>query len=506
MSGVRSHMLTINVYPAHIKLEPKPPPDVEAIIKDAFSWEVPGAEHIIRMHRMKIHPHPLPHCWRCNFDGRKSLYKKQSLPIGFLYFLVELLRDKAIPFTVQYHVTRPTPRHEWSYSFELRDYQQYCIDAMIDCGSGVISSPTGSGKSKIMVAAIAEFGLPSIIVVPRKNIFVQFIKEFKDNTDIPVGEVGSGSWDDTQPVTLAIAATLSKYPQRTQELLTGKQLLMVDEFHFSASATWQEIIAACPAYHRFGFSATPYRPDDLGDAQLRGLCGEDIFNISTEELQAAGYLVPTDIRIIKLRCNPPTRVYDSTIDDETGDMVGWRAAHYTKDKYREVISLNETRNGIISDIIRHHVTQGDKVLCITAWDMQGQVLLDKANSDGLNVIYMSGKDTKKKVKEKMDLFTDATGGVVCVGTSVLDCGLDLPSLNVLIIGGGGTYSGRTRQQIGRGLRPCEGKDKVICYDFWDSDEHTRKKHFSKHSQSRWQTYEDLGQKPVLYGTVDEAII
>ena len=497
-------MLTINVYPSHLKLDPKPSAEVEALIKQAFSYPVPGAEHIQRQHRMRVHPKYVASCWRCNFDGNKSLYSRHTLPIGFHDDLIALCLEHGIQFENKYHLTKPERQYYWNCDFTLRDYQNECINAMLQAERGIVSSPTGSGKSKIIVQAIAEFGVPAIVVVPRKNIFVQFIKEFKDNTDIPVGEVGSGSWDDTQPVTVAIAATLSKYPQRTKELLADKQLLIVDEFHFSASATWQEIIAECPAYHRFGFSATPYRPNDLGDAQLKGLCGETVFEIATETLQAEGYLVPTDIRVIKLRCNPPAKVFDSTISEDTGEPIGWRTATYTKDKYREVISLNEKRNSVIADLIKYHVGRGEKVMCITAWDMQGQALLDMIEMD--DAIYMSGKDTKKKTQEKMDAFTNAEGGVVCVGTSVLDCGLDLPSMTVLILGGEGTYSGRTRQQIGRGLRPCAGKEKVLVFDFWDSDEHTRKKHFSKHSQSRWDTYVELGQKPVLYESAEEAML
>ena len=496
-------MLTINVYPSHLKIEPKPPKEVETLIKAAFSYPVPGAEHIIRRHKITTHPKFVASCWRCNSDGTKTLYARQSLPIGFLNDLTELLSQNNIPCMVKRDTPAPPMQYGWNYTFELRPYQSECLDAMKQLGSGVISSPTGSGKTKIIAAAVAEFGVPTVIVVPRKNIYVQFLKEFRDNTDIPVGEVGAGSWEADEPVILSIAAMLSRYPQRTAELVADKQLLIVDEFHFGAAATWQDIINNCPAYHRFGFSATPYRPDDLGDAQLKGLCGDTIFEIATETLQAEGYLVPTDIRVIRLKCSPPTRVFDDTINEETGEQIGWRAATYTKDKYREAISLNVQRNCIISDIIKHHVGQGDKVMCITAWDMQGQKLLELIDMDA---IYMSGRDTKKQVKEKMEAFTEATGGVVCIGTSVLDCGLDLPSMTVLILGGGGTYTGRTRQQIGRGLRPCEGKDKVVVYDFDDDDRHTKRKHFSKHSQSRWNTYVELGQHPVLYKTAAEAML
>lgn len=56
---------------------------------------------------------------------------------------------------------------------------------------------------------------------------------------------------------------------------------------------------------------------------------------------------------------------------------------------------------------------------------------------------------------------------VLVATTLADEGLDLPSLDGLILAGGGKSPTRAYQRIGRALRPAPGKAGAEVLDFFD---------------------------------------
>jgi superfamily II DNA or RNA helicase len=72
---------------------------------------------------------------------------------------------------------------------------------------------------------------------------------------------------------------------------------------------------------------------------------------------------------------------------------------------------------------------------------------------------------------------------ILIATTLADEGLDIPSLDALILGGGGKSSTRAYQRVGRVLRPSEGKEKAMILDFIDAAPY-----LDGHSQARLALY------------------
>ena len=78
-----------------------------------------------------------------------------------------------------------------STAYELRDYQQEALDAWVESNRrGVLELPTGAGKTVIALAAIADTGTPTLVVVPTIDLLEQWQRELETEFDAPIGRLG----------------------------------------------------------------------------------------------------------------------------------------------------------------------------------------------------------------------------------------------------------------------------------------------------------------------------
>ena len=70
-----------------------------------------------------------------------------------------------------------------------------------------------------------------------------------------------------------------------------------------------------------------------------------------------------------------------------------------------------------------------------------------------------------------------------IATTLADEGLDIPSLDCLILAGGGKSATRAYQRIGRALRPAPDKEEAAILDFFD-----RAPYLQEHSLERLRLY------------------
>ena len=484
--------MVINIHPTQLILQDVTE-EAEKILSVAFCYEEPGSYFALKTHKKK-HPTPQKWCSFCQWDGKRKLYSDGVLHFGFLQRVKKLLIENGVEFSIVDHrPPKPQKQFDWHCSAGERAYQQTLLKSMLREECGTIQAATGGGKTILCAAAVCELGLPAMIVVPTKLLMGQFQQAFAEFTDIPLGCIGSGKYVDA-PVQIAIAKSLVKDDGTVHPDLLTKHVLCIDEMHYSSAKTWETIITNCPARYRYGFSATPKKDSELEQALLVGMCGDVIGAVGVADLQKEGYLCQTDIRILNIKCGYDRMVYDDTL--KNGQEVGWRECYY-QEMYRKAVVENEYGNEVVGKVIGYHANQGQKVLVIVqALDHAG-LLAEQFQQD---YIFLSGNDTAKQTEAKRLQFREQEGGI-CIGTSVVDTGMDVPSIDVLVLVAGGDFDGRAIQRLGRGLRPSPGKDTVIVYDIRYYD----KPMFWYHGLSRIKAYEQIGQTVVQYDSFDEVI-
>jgi len=158
----------------------------------------------------------------------------------------------------------------------LHDWQREAIAAWKFAGRrGIIEAVTGSGKTRVGIAAVAEHlcspSARAVILVPTIELANQWLRSLHADFTVPVAIVGDGSTADfeTNSVLVYVARSASDdLPPRMRRLATSRPVLLVaDECHRYGSETFARALDA-PFAATMGLSATPEREHDEGMEQF----------------------------------------------------------------------------------------------------------------------------------------------------------------------------------------------------------------------------------------------
>lgn len=421
------------------------------------------------------------------WDGKKHLLKKDGVfSTGLLNRVISFFNSHKIDFEIKDNRVVPDETKPILIkNIQYRDYQDNVFNACMNDNTGIVKSATGSGKSIMIARLVAARNVPTIVYVTSIDLLYQMKESFDKFLGIECGIIGDGI-ADIKKINIATIWTASKalgkkYKRFDEDDFASKrekvneknnlkikkaiakaQMAIFDECHMVATETVQAINAkSASAYYKYGFSGTPER-DDGQDLLLEAVVGNEIINVTASELIKDGWLVKPKIRFIEI----------PGIDLKSTDY---------QSIYREYIVENDIRNRVICDTANKLVKAGRKALILVRTIKHGEALLDELSGD-LVVYFVRGE---LKSDERNMIRKDFIGGKIdiIIASSVYDQGVDLPSLDALILAGSGKSSGRALQRIGRVIRPHKGKKNAIVVDFLDNA-----KYLKNHSMIRRKIY------------------
>lgn len=269
--------------------------------------------------------------------------------------------------------------------------------------------------------------------------------------------------------------------------------VLVHNCHHLPSNTMNEIARKAEnAYYRIGVSATPWRDggdDLLIEAILSKRKPENSINAS--KLIDLGYLVPCTIYFVPMK---------QVISGKNYHTVYKKAIVENEERNKAIVKIAqkmlETRNTTTLILIQHvkHGEELQKLLFkkIPEQSFTVTVKNPKTGKDQLvrvkNIEFLSGQDDALRRKAVIQA-TKEKKVKILIGSTIADEGLDVPSLDCLILAGGGKSSTRAFQRIGRVLRlykdPNTGEEKkrAIVFDFVDYTPMLR-----RHSRVREKLY------------------
>ena len=221
----------------------------------------------------------------------------------------------------------------------------------------------------------------------------------------------------------------------------------------------------CDAYFKFGFSGTAMTKDKIRNLTLIGLTGRVLSEVKAMDLVDEGILANPEIKFIS---------YSSK------DIVD---AYTYGEVYEEGIVYNDSRNKQILDLVKKH--NGQPMLILIQRIKHGDIVKNMLIAESIDCEFMSGKEDKD-LRESVLARFKAGELKTLIGSTIYDLGVDLPTLSVLILAGGGKSDVAILQRIGRSLRKSEGKDTTMIYDFSDVSHSFLK----KHTKSRYKLYKE----------------
>lgn len=379
----------------------------------------------------------------------------------------------------------------------LRDYQVATINKILWYKSGVFQGATGFGKTAVIIA-LSKFYLDNnlvkriLIVTPNLAITDNMMSRFKlHNLEHIVSGAGGDFTISDTPIVVGNINTVYR-AMKTQsgevfDIIKDTDMMIYDECHHASSYTSFRTAMMINPEYLYGFSGTPYRVSgqSLGcyeDGLVQSLFGLTMASVSTRYLIQKGFLAQP--YIFMKNVGPKGIFYPS---------------QYNK-IYDKFILNNVKRNEFIVSYAKLFVKNDLKTLILVQRIDHIDMLLNMLKD--YKVIGVSGSNTGKiidPVSGIIEEFTcsyeqawdDIENGKYDIGIAsvVADEGVDIPSLDAIIMGGGGKSVIKIYQRTGRGLRPkINSVNAVLVLDFWD----TGHPYVSSHSKKRSEHYDDMG--------------
>ena len=374
----------------------------------------------------------------------------------------------------------PTASLPLSTAYELRDYQRAALDAWIDSNRrGVLELPTGAGKTVIALAAIADTGRPTLIIVPTIDLLDQWQRELETEFDVPIGRLGGGE----QRVEDVTVSTYDSAYLRADELGDRFGLVVFDEVHHLGAEGYQDIARLLAAPDRLGLTATFERPDGAHEA-IRDLVGPRVYQLDVDDL-AGDHLAPYEIRRIEVELTADER---AAYDEAQGTFVDYvrssnisfssgsdylqlvkrsgtdpaaREALLAKQRARELMMNAANKRHQLARILDRH--RDDRIIVFTAhtelvYRLSERFLLPAITNE-------TGAAERREILQR---FREGTYSRI-VAANVLDEGVDVPDANVAVVLSGNGSEREFTQRLGRILRPKADGGRAVLYELVSSE-------------------------------------
>jgi superfamily II DNA or RNA helicase len=356
---------------------------------------------------------------------------------------------------------------------KLRDYQRGAIDAVFAAWKEgmrrpAIVLPTGAGKTVVFASLIKEFmpwadddtapGIPAnrgkrvIVLAHRDELVDQAIAKIRAIApELKVGKVKAQSNEIEADVmvcsvqTLASKVRLAWVSGRSQMDYGPIGLIITDECHHAAAASYKRIYAAFPDALQLGVTATMARGDGVG---LGKVWDDVVYKRSILNLISKGHLVDVRTKQIDLKGLDLGAVKTSMKDWQAGDLGQ--------------ALMEAEADTAIARAYREHA--GDRQgLVFTPTVETAHAAMDALASSGIPAAVVDGTTP---LEERRVIYESCRRGKVqvLVNCMVLTEGFDMPQLEVAVIARPTQSAPLYTQMVGRVLRPWPGKKEALVLD------------------------------------------
>jgi superfamily II DNA or RNA helicase len=443
---------------------------------ELMSYAVAGSEHMSRN----------------DWSGRSTLfsYEKSTFPAGLLSLAVSALQRDGYQIQL---IRKPAPAPNGPPEPIVNgfarnpDYQyQYdAVDQLVRHRQIIAQVATGGGKTNIANIALARLRLPTLFITTRSVLMHQMKAAFETSLAyraqhgephlgaIRVGVMGDGEFSPTKTVCVAMVQTIQarltdKNPavrQRMREILQTYQLVIAEEAHEASGNGYYEVLSLCTeAHYRLALTGTPFmKEDEEANMKLMACSGPVAIRVTEKELIDKGIL--------------STPIFKYVAPPQAPQVA--RASNYQR-AYHYGIVHNEGRNKLIALEAKRATAMGLSTMILVQRKEHGKILKDLIDNPGVRVRYIFGESDREERDECLKKL-GKTELDVLIGSTILDVGVDVPSVNLMILAGGGKAEVALRQRIGRVLRRKRtGLNVSYIVDFNDS----KNKHLIAHSAQR----------------------
>lgn len=342
----------------------------------------------------------------------------------------------------------------------LRDYQKRAMDEWFTEKSGLIVLPTGTGKTAVGLAIMAELAVSSLVVCPTRDLMYQWANRIEECLGQRPGVIGDNHFE----IHDVCVTTYHSACIRMAEIGSRYGLIVFDECHHLPGRVRADAARMSAAPYRLGLTATPPVQTQLGT--IHDLIGPVVYSMGIQEAKGKTLAPYTTIRTKIALTNEEEEAYaaagktianfmaaqmkdnpDFRWEDIFGELAadaGARRALAAHRKRKSIEDRAEQKLDILEDVFRNH--PGMPTIIFT-----GSNIMARAVSRRFLIPYIlseNGRDERRAILAGLE---DGTYRAL-VANEVLDEGVDLPCAKVAVVLGGKSSSRQAVQRLGRILR------------------------------------------------------
>jgi superfamily II DNA or RNA helicase len=355
-----------------------------------------------------------------------------------------------LPDSIRYEDRRSLPElPKLNFTLTLDDVladerfagQSDAVQQMFAQEQGLVIRPPGTGKTEIATAFMALAETRSLVLVHTEDILNQWVERVEKNIPELKGKVGviRGKTCKIGQITIATVQTLYRsYQDKPPQWWEQFGCVIADEAHHTAAPTWEAVLNCCPAYYRFGFTASPTRADGM-ERNMRFIIGPIIHRQK--------FTSPVKLEVVPVKTNFRS-LYRGPFD--WGNLLNTLVA-------------DEGRNKEIAEIATRE-SIGNSVLILSRRIEHLENISEMLNGTSNEIL--TGKRSKKDRARILKEFREGKISVL-LATQLADEALDVQRLSRVILTFPGKHEGRIIQQIGRALRQHPDKHDALIFDMVD---------------------------------------
>lgn len=330
---------------------------------------------------------------------------------------------------------------------KLRPYQERIIEEIrahfrTGIRSVLVQSPTGSGKTCLtahMLKKASERGHRCMFFVHRRELILQSSKSFSE-IGIDHGIIAPGfSNENNKLIQIVSIPTIC----RRLHKIDPPHMAVFDEAHHSASKTWKNVYDWCANSYHVGLSATPVRLDGKGLGELFDVI---VKGPRVSELIEQGFLSD-----YKMFC--PSNIDSASLHKRCGD--------YIRSEVESQVLKASITGKAVNEYKAH--AMGKRAIVFTVSVKHAKHVAESFNEAGISARAVDGTTPKDERDRAFAEFYSGKVPVLC--NCELACeGVDIPGAEVAILMRPTLSVALYLQQVGRVLRPAEGKSHAVILD------------------------------------------
>jgi superfamily II DNA or RNA helicase len=311
--------------------------------------------------------------------------------------------------------------------------------------AGLVVLATGLGKTWLAAFDSSEFHR-ILFVAHREEILDQAIKTFRQiRPTARCGRLGGDKYEIRSDCVFASVQTLGRINHLSQFQPDDFDYIIVDEFHHAAATTYRRIIDYFHPKFLLGLTATPDRTDG---ADLLALCQENlVFEASIGDGIEGGQLCPFH--------------YFGVADNVDYSNIPWRSSQFDPTMLTAAVATEARARNALE---QYRKRGGQRCIAFCCSQRHADFMAEFFLREGITAVAVHAGENSAPRTSSLERLRDGKLQVI-FAVDMFNEGVDVPSLDTVLMLRPTESIIIWLQQLGRGLRVSDDKKRLTIIDY-----------------------------------------